>query len=821
MANTRRRLTGTRALDPGCPCDHQTVSEPGPGHAEQPVVVEDLVASRVRKPADLARLLILAVLLALAVALGIYAPDATGGASNDLARLVRHLPRVVTHLLSFVASLVLLILPLSYLAVLILRREPRRLLESLGVGVVALAIVFGVGRAISSVPDSALYHSLTVSSPSGVTTTPLDSYLAAFVAFAFTGGLIRNSQWRPYFIAAMTIYVASALAGSQSTLLALAVSFLAGMTIGVAARYAFGASISWPKGQRIADALIGRGIPLTRLSYIPDSTERYRNYLGITDSGRRLKVHVLDRDLVPSGTFYRLYRMIRVQTEVARGPELSLERTGERRALLSMAAHRANVPTPALVAGVPCGPDAIVLAYESIDTTPLPETTDDLADDQLRALWQAICRLHDSRVTHRGLTPDRMSIDGNGMIWLASPTDGTVFASSLRINLDRAELLVTTARLVGASRAVQLARDVIGPEGLSAVLPVLQPIALSRQNRLALRRNRGLLNAVSDEIAERPAVRPAERTDLERVRPRTIFMLVALIIAGYLLIGQLGTVDLATVFRSVSWIWVIPVLAGSGLTFLGAALALTGYVSERLSLARTLLTQLAASFTGFVTPPAVGGVAVNVRYLQKSGLSATAAGTSVGVCQLVNAAAHVVLLVLFAAASGSSAEHSLPIPGWAFIALGVVAVAVLVLFTIPQGRRWVLARILPTVREALPRLIDVATHPVKLSEGIGGTLLLNGGYIVALWGSVQAFGGDIPFATVAVVYLAGGAIGSIAPTPGGLGAVEAAMSAGLTAAGMAGASAVSAVLLFRLATFWIPVPVGWLSFTWLEKRGAL
>ena len=414
-----------------------------------------------------------------------------------------------------------------------------------------------------------------------------------------------------------------------------------------------------------------------------------------------------------------------------------------------------------------------------------------------------------------------MSVDGDGKIWLASPTDGTFFASSLRINLDRAELLVSTARLVGASRAVQLARCSIGDENLTAILPVLQPIALSRQNRVALRRNRDLLAALSAEIQGKGETHSAERADLERVRPRTVFMLVALIIAGYLLIGQLGTIDLATVFRSVNWIWVVPVLAGSALTYVGAAIALMGYVRERLSFARTLLVQLAASFTGFVTPPAVGGVAVNVRYLQRVGLSATGAATSVGVSQLVNALGHVVLLVLFAAASGSAAEHSLPIPGWAFIALGVIAVAVLVLFTIPQARRWAFARIAPTVREALPRLVDVVTHPIKLTAGIGGVLLLNGGYIVALWGSVQAFGDGVGFATVAVVYLAGGAIGSIAPTPGGLGAVEAAMSAGLAAAGMAGATAVSAVLLFRLATFWIPVPIGWLSFIWLQKHAAL
>ena len=74
---------------------------------------------------------------------------------------------------------------------------------------------------------------------------------------------------------------------------------------------------------------------------------------------------------------------------------------------------------------------------------------------------------------------------------------------------------------------------------------------------------------------------------------------------------------------------------------------------------------------------------------------------------------------------------------------------------------------------------------------------------------------------VAVIYLAGGAVGNAAPTPGGLGAVEAAISTGLAAAGMPGASAVSAVLLFRLATFWIPVPLGWLAYAWMQRRNWL
>ena len=58
-------------------------------------------------------------------------------------------------------------------------------------------------------------------------------------------------------------------------------------------------------------------------------------------------------------------------------------------------------------------------------------------------------------------------------------------------------------------------------------------------------------------------------------------------------------------------------------------------------------------------------------------------------------------------------------------------------------------------------------------------------------------------------------------TPGGLGAVEAALTAGLTAAGVPGAAAASAVLLFRLLTFWLPIPFGWGALKYLERQQAL
>jgi uncharacterized protein (TIRG00374 family) len=94
-------------------------------------------------------------------------------------------------------------------------------------------------------------------------------------------------------------------------------------------------------------------------------------------------------------------------------------------------------------------------------------------------------------------------------------------------------------------------------------------------------------------------------------------------------------------------------------------------------------------------------------------------------------------------------------------------------------------------------------------------------YVLCLDACVRALGGSLALTSAAVVYLTGSALGSVVPTPGGLGTVEAALAAGLTATGMAAATAVSAVLLFRLLTFWLPVPTGWAAFTYLRRHQVL
>jgi uncharacterized membrane protein YbhN (UPF0104 family) len=180
-----------------------------------------------------------------------------------------------------------------------------------------------------------------------------------------------------------------------------------------------------------------------------------------------------------------------------------------------------------------------------------------------------------------------------------------------------------------------------------------------------------------------------------------------------------------------------------------------------------------------------------------------------------------VLIFAFGLFTGKQAQADL-IPGrTVLLALLALIVVALVAMAVPLSRRIIIARLRPMVSTTLPRVLQMLRSPRRLALGLGGALLLNLAYAGALFAAVRAYGGDLAYPTVGFVYLAAGAIAAAAPTPGGIGAVEAALAAGLTTTGLPGSTAVSAALLFRVVTFWLPVLPGWASFAWLQRKDAL
>ncbi|MEV0947743.1 YbhN family protein [Rhodococcus sp. NPDC049939] len=82
-----------------------------------------------------------------------------------------------------------------------------------------------------------------------------------------------------------------------------------------------------------------------------------------------------------------------------------------------------------------------------------------------------------------------------------------------------------------------------------------------------------------------------------------------------------------------------------------------------------------------------------------------------------------------------------------------------------------------------------------------------------------SIGGHPGFAGLAVAYAAGSAAGSAIPLlPGGLGVMDAVLVPALTASGMTGAEAVSAIVVYRLVSFLLIVAIGWVVFA-VRYRG--
>ena len=216
----------------------------------------------------------------------------------------------------------------------------------------------------------------------------------------------------------------------------------------------------------------------------------------------------------------------------------------------------------------------------------------------------------------------------------------------------------------------------------------------------------------------------------------------------------------------------------------------------------------------------VGGTATNIRYLQKQGLDSAAAIGGMGVTILVVGMMHIALTIVFLVWAGSKTNIvKLPSSSTILLVLVVVAAIIGLAVAIRPARRWSVPW---SSRRWRRRCWSCARpcDPARLSLSFLGALLMELAYIGALFASVRAFGYPVSFAAVGAVYLAGSAVASAAPTPGGVGAVEAALIAGLTATGVPTEQAVPAVLVYRVATFWLTVPTGWLSFTLLTRRRA-
>ncbi len=517
------------------------------------------------------------------------------------------------------------------------------------------------------------------------------------------------------------------------------------------------------------------------------------------------------------GALRQAWRILRLRDSETAPLQASMRRAVEHRALMTIAIGELGVANTSTIAVGTLDRGWNLYVHKPIRGAPLKECH---TSTPVGEVWESLHKLQDHQISHGDLREKEITVS-NGAVFFGGFGAAEYGANDNQLQADIAQLLVTTSALYGADAAVEAAIDVLGKDAVLKASPRLTKTAVPKHIRDSVPDAKAVISRSRAEVMRQTGTEKIKSEAVTRFSRSQLIQLVLIGALVYVAYPFISTVP--TFFNALSkanWWWAVLGLAISASTYVGAAAALWASADESVDFWKLSIAQVANTFAATTTPAGVGGLALSTRILQKSGLSTTRATTAVALQQSMQVIMHVLLLIFFSTAAGAGTDLSHFVPKAimlyliAGVALGIVGTFLLV----PNLRRWLATAVRPKLNEIVTDIIKVAREPKRLALivlGCTGTTL---GAALTLWTSVEAFGGHATFVTVTVVTMVGGTLASAAPTPGGVGAVEAALIGGLAAFGVPAAVSVPSVLLYRVLTCWLPVFIGWPVMRWLTRN---
>lgn len=517
------------------------------------------------------------------------------------------------------------------------------------------------------------------------------------------------------------------------------------------------------------------------------------------------------------GTLRQLWIKLRLRDTETSPLVTSMRRAVEHRALMTIAFGQAHLANTSTIAVATLDRGWILYSHKPPRGTPLDRCAQSTPVDRV---WRALRILNDQQIAHLDLRGNEITVD-DGAVLFGGLHSAEYGATDAQLQSDIAQLLVTTSALYDPKSAVAAAIDAFDRDTILSASRRLTKVAVPRSIRKSVP-NAG--SVISDARAEVKRQTGADQIKTQTITRFTRGQIIQLVLFGALVYVAYPFISTAPTFffqlRTANWWFALLGLAVSALTYVGAAAALWACTDGTVNFWRLSFVQVANTFAATTTPAGVGGLALSTRYLQKSGLSAMRATAAVALQQAVQVIVHLLLLIFFSVVAGASMHlsHFVPSATLLYLIGGVALGIVGTLLFVPKSRKWLATEVRPKLNEVTGDLVKLAREPRRLALillGCAGTTL---GAALALWASVEAFGGGTTFVTVTVVTMVGGTLASAAPTPGGVGAVEAALIGGLAAFGVPPAVGVPSVLLYRVLTCWLPVFAGWPVMRWLTKN---
>lgn len=531
---------------------------------------------------------------------------------------------------------------------------------------------------------------------------------------------------------------------------------------------------------------------------------------------RELIVDLYGKNQRSHGALRQLWRWLTFRSSETAPLHGSMHRAVEHRALMALAIGDLGLAAYTPVAVTALARGWMLYAHTVPQGKPLTE----LSADVLPGVWKSLVALHSGQISHGDLRPQEIRI-ADGSTLFSGFFTAEFGASETQLESDIAQLLVSSTAIFGREAAVRTAIDTLGEQTVLSASRRLTKSAMPGGLRKSIHESGAVLSAAREEVRKQTGQDKIEAQQITRFTRNQIIQLVLLIALVYVAYPFISAVPtFFTQLQSANWWWAVLGLGVSLLTYVGAAAALWACASKAVSFKNLVIMQIANTFAATTTPARIGGLALSVRFLQKGGIGAVRATAAVALQQAVQVITHLSLLLVFSIAAGRSTDlsHFVPAATVLYLVAGVGVGIIGTFLIVPKLRRWLNNSVRPQLAEVMGELRDLARDPKRFAVIFLGGAAVTLGMAGALWASVQAFGGGATFITVTIVTMIGGTLASAAPTPGGVGAVEAALIGGLAAFGLPTAVALPSVLLYRVLTCWLPVFCGWPIMRWMAKK---
>jgi uncharacterized membrane protein YbhN (UPF0104 family) len=308
---------------------------------------------------------------------------------------------------------------------------------------------------------------------------------------------------------------------------------------------------------------------------------------------------------------------------------------------------------------------------------------------------------------------------------------------------------------------------------------------------------------------------PEHHSQLFRLKKSSLVQLVILAVALAVIIPQVKNFNGSWhMLTSADPQWVACACLGMLGTVIFATLVYIILIPERLPFKRTLLIQAATYFTNRLLPSGLGGIGFNALYLVKQAkLSRTDAAVYATANNIIGFTAFSLCIWISTLVADSKIASDVPLRKILLIsALVALVIGLITLFV-----KSVQKRVLDFAGHLFGVILAIIKHPKRLALAVLASMGITACYTLTLWASTKSVGINLSIVDIFIAFVAGNAALTVSPTPGGIGGVEAAVTAVIVSANVAPSLALAAVVVYRIVSYWLPIIPGYLAFRLATK----